>query len=43
VFTCPKCDRQTTERWIMKLHNGANPKYCQDRADKKARHWARQA
>lgn len=43
VYKCPKCDWETLDRWRMKLHNGTAPKWCQDRADKKARAWSRQA
>lgn len=43
VYKCPICDSETTDRWRMKLHNGVNPKYCQDRGAKKARKWASRA
>jgi len=43
VYKCPICDSETTDRWRMKLHNGLNPKYCQDRGAKKARVWASKA
>lgn len=42
-FKCPKCDFECADRWRMWLHNVSNPRWCQDRAAKKARNWSRQA
>ncbi len=40
---CVACGYETLDRWKMKVHNIANPKWCQDWRDKKIRNWARQA
>lgn len=42
-FKCPLCDYETPNRWTMKLHNIANPRWCQERAAKKARKWSQHA
>lgn len=42
-FTCVLCDWETPDKWRMKLHNDLNPKWCRDRAAKKARKWAQHA
>lgn len=43
VFKCPLCDWETTDKWKMKLHNDIGPKWCKDRAARKARKWAQHA
>lgn len=43
VFKCPLCDWETLDKWRMKLHNEISPKWCRDRAAKKARKWAQHA
>ncbi|AEJ95313.1 hypothetical protein SEA_LITTLELAF_30 [Mycobacterium phage LittleLaf] len=43
TFKCVLCDQHFGERWKMWLHNTCSPKWCQDWAEKKARHWSRQA
>lgn len=43
VYTCPACDWETEEKWRMRVHNVSNPKWCRDRAAKKARKWAQHA
>lgn len=40
VFQCPLCDSETTVRWQYDMHMALNPKYCRDRAAKKARKWS---
>lgn len=41
-FKCPMCDWECEDRWRYELHMTTNPKWCRDRAAKKARLWARQ-
>lgn len=38
-YTCPLCDWSTPDKWRMKLHVDLRPKWCTDRAEKKARVW----
>lgn len=40
VYQCPACDAETTEAWQYDVHLALNPKYCRERADRKARKWA---
>lgn len=42
-FKCPLCDWETPDRWRMRLHNNSNPRWCQERAAKKARKWSQHA
>ena len=43
VYKCPKCDWETRDKWRMNMHNDLNPRWCQERENRKVRKWARYA
>ena len=43
IYKCPKCDWETDVHWKMKLHNDLEPRWCQDRYNRKIRKWAQHA
>lgn len=40
VYECPKCEYETLDRWRMKLHNIADPQWCNDAMRRRANAWA---
>lgn len=43
IYKCPKCDWETDVKWKMKLHNDLEPRWCQERYNRKVRKWAQHA
>lgn len=43
MYSCPLCGFASEAKWRMSLHVDLRPKWCTDRAAKKAREWAKKS